>query len=255
MRHLNNFKRFSVLLEKYQVEPIGENLYSQETVPDLPFKEGVSGEKENFLKKIKYIAKKLGIKPEWLMIAIHNESGFDPHISNKISNATGLIQFMPSTIVKYLHPDTKNTMTIEDLKRMSAIDQLDIVYEYLKQAKKGVGMTESQEMQRAGDFFSLIFYPKLVKSPDSFQFPDNVVRDNKGLFNRIGGTTKAAYYKYCDRIVQDPTGVAKSIDNFENEGYFGKDSGANVGDFDAIEKAIADGLVDLAGRAIDSAMG
>jgi hypothetical protein len=133
MKRIHNFSYFSLLLEKNQVDPIPENLYAEETVAPLPFSDEIKDNKEEFLKKINYIAKELGIKPEWLMIAIHNESGFDPHVSNPSSGATGLIQFMPSTIVDYIHPERKTSMTTADLKDMDSIEQLDVVYEYLKQ--------------------------------------------------------------------------------------------------------------------------
>jgi hypothetical protein len=110
---------------------------------------------------------------------------------------------------------------------MDSIEQLDVVYEYLKQAKKAVGFKDSEKIEKPGDFFSLIFYPVLVKSRDEFQFPDNVIKSNRDLFSRIGGTTKKDYYNYCERIVENPQDMASKVKNFDLFGFFGEGSGAN----------------------------
>ena len=211
-------------MESVEVNPIEEEQYASETVPNLPFNSEIKGEKENFLKKLTYICKQLNCKPEWMMINIENESGFKPDVTNANGGATGLIQFMPNTISGYTNPETHQPMTTDDLKKMSAVQQLDVVYAYYKSCMKTEGISS---FNRPGDFFGITFFPNIVKESDDFQFPQKAVAQNKGLFARMGGTTKKDYYNYCDKIVGDPQGMKNAISGFDQEGFFGKSSGAN----------------------------
>ena len=80
----------------------------------------------DFKAKVLEISRKLQIDPDDLMgIMAFESNGIDPSCVNKISGATGLIQFMPST-AKDLGTTTKA------LAKMSAVKQLDYVYEYYK---------------------------------------------------------------------------------------------------------------------------
>ncbi len=67
----------------------------------------------------------LGIDPNWLMAVMYFETAgtFSASIRNPYSNATGLIQFMPSTAIGL---DT----TIDELALMSAEEQLYYVHLY-----------------------------------------------------------------------------------------------------------------------------
>ncbi len=76
-----------------------------------------------FANKVIYISRKLNVNPNWLMAIMNFESGLKPSAINKHTNATGLIQFMPKT-AKSLGTST------EELKRMTAVEQLDYVYKY-----------------------------------------------------------------------------------------------------------------------------
>lgn len=77
------------------------------------------------INKIREVSSALGIEPNWLMAVINFESAgtFSPSIQNPYSDATGLIQFMPSTA-------TSLGTTVTELKAMDFIQQLDYVKKY-----------------------------------------------------------------------------------------------------------------------------
>ena len=79
---------------------------------------------QDFINKVIDVSKKLGCEPRHLLAVIKLESGFNPAAVNKQTNATGLIQFLPST-AKSLGT------TVQLLSTMSAVDQMDYVFKYL----------------------------------------------------------------------------------------------------------------------------
>ena len=223
MKHLINFNQYSRLNEAVEVEVINPADYEKETVPALPYSNEIKSDKEKFLKKITYISKKLNADPKWLMIIISGESGFRPDATNANGGATGLIQFMPSVIKGYLDPKTKEPLNTDQLKKMSALDQLDVVYAYYKQ---WMSILKIQKFNLPGDFFGVTFYPKVVTEGMDFKFPQNVVNQNKSYFARIGGITKKAYYDYCQKLANDPESMKAAISSFDKEGFQGEGSGA-----------------------------
>lgn len=108
-----------------------------------------------FRNKVRAIAFNLNANPDHLMSCIAFETGktFSPSIVNKLSGATGLIQFMPTTAI-YL-----GTTTAE-LAQMTAEKQLDYVYEYLR---RFTGKLNSVE-----DFYLSILYPVAVGKPNDY---------------------------------------------------------------------------------------
>lgn len=54
-------------------------------------------DKEDFLAKVKAVAARLGINPDWLMGVMYKESRLNPRAVNGVTGAIGLIQFMPDT--------------------------------------------------------------------------------------------------------------------------------------------------------------
>jgi tape measure domain-containing protein len=99
-------------------------------------------EKEaDFLPKLAEIAKRLGADPNHLLnvMAFETAGTFNPAQKNPTSTATGLIQFMRSTIEGRYSKKTKKReggigdgLTIGDVAKMSATEQLDLVYKYFK---------------------------------------------------------------------------------------------------------------------------
>jgi hypothetical protein len=114
------------------------------------------------------IAARLGIDPAWLANIIQLESGGNPQARNSISNATGLIQFMPSTA------PTVGT-TVSDLYQMDGRQQMPYVERYFQNVIAAHGPLRSQE-----DVIAAVFYPAYIGQPDR-EFPAAVQRDNAGL--------------------------------------------------------------------------
>lgn len=106
-----------------------------------------------FYDKLTDICEDLKINPNHLLLVMWKESRIDPKAVNPISNATGLIQFMPKT-AKGLGT------TVQKLKMMSATEQLDYVYEYFKPYKGKLTTPE--------DLYLVTFYPQALGRDDDY---------------------------------------------------------------------------------------
>jgi len=118
-----------------------------------------------------------------LMSCMAFESGqtFSPSIKNAAgSGATGLIQFMPATAKGM-------KTTVEDLAKMTAVEQLDYVEKYF--------FPYAPRIKTLSDMYMAILMPKYIGSPDNavlFSDPKVGYRQNSGLdSNRDGFITKA----------------------------------------------------------------
>ncbi len=111
-------------------------------------------------------ANRLGIDPAWLANVINFESGGNPQARNRKSNATGLIQFIPSTARKL-------GTSVDALAKMSGKDQLAFVERYFAPWK---GKMSSQ-----ADVYMVVFYPAAVGKGLWFVFPAAVQRANPGI--------------------------------------------------------------------------
>ena len=107
-----------------------------------------------FVEKVKKISTNLGINPNWLMTIMYFESAktFSPSITNSIG-ATGLIQFIPSTA-------TSLGTSTSELRKMTAVQQLDYVEKYLK-AYKG-------KYKNYIDVYFAVFFPLAIGKPDDW---------------------------------------------------------------------------------------
>lgn len=119
------------------------------------YEEYVKTNRDAFIAKVVNISQKLGIMPEWLMQVFMNESGMNHQAVNKTSNATGLIQFMPDT-AKALGT------TVETLKAMTNVQQLDWVYKYLS--------PYTGKMQSYIDVYFSVFFPLAIGKADEWVF-------------------------------------------------------------------------------------
>jgi hypothetical protein len=126
----------------------------------LLFEDKVSKE---FADKVRYVALKLGIDPNWLMMVMKSESEINHKAVNKWcleqggsadSCAVGLIQFMPATAAG-LGTSTRA------LYNMSALQQLDYVYKYYKPYKDNI--------KSFYDLYLMTFYPAAIGKPNSFK--------------------------------------------------------------------------------------
>ena len=114
-----------------------------------------SSYRDEFVKKVQSISSQLSIDPNWLMAIMFWESAgtFSPSVQNKKTGATGLIQFMPNTA------NGLGTSTTE-LKKMSAVEQLDYVYKYYLPYKG--------KIKNYIDTYFVTFFPLAIGKPDDF---------------------------------------------------------------------------------------
>lgn len=91
----------------------------------------VTENKQAFDAKVREIAAKLSIDPNWLMINMFSESGLNSHIENSIG-CIGLIQFCPDSTGNGSKNINGQIYNLQALKSGSNLDQLDAVYEYYK---------------------------------------------------------------------------------------------------------------------------
>jgi hypothetical protein len=144
--------------------------------------------KMNFKNKICYIANKLQIKKEWLLRVINSESGSKTTATNKLSGAIGLIGFLPSTAIAL-------GTTVENLKNMSNVEQLDYVEKYIINITKGKKIHSYQELKL------YIMCPTALSRPTSYILGDStskIYKWNKQIdINRDGVLTVAEFQRFC----------------------------------------------------------
>jgi len=108
----------------------------------------------DFVNKVKEIAPRVGLDPNWLMAIMNFESAgtFSPSITNSLGYV-GLIQFGDSA---------RKTLgvTKEQLKAMSAVEQLDYVEKYYNMYK---GKYKSYV-----DAYFAVFFPLAIGKPDDW---------------------------------------------------------------------------------------
>lgn len=115
-----------------------------------------NGYGEEFLAKVKKIAQNLKCNYRDLLAVMNAESGIKTTAVNGSTNATGLIQFIPST--------AKGLGTsVEQLKNMTPIEQLDYVEKYLQQTKSQAGFSADKKLS-GGELYALVFRPAKAKT-------------------------------------------------------------------------------------------
>ncbi len=137
-----------------------------------------------FARKVRKISRGLDVDPSLLMAVMAFETGrtFKPNEQNRMTRATGLIQFMPKTAVEL-------GTTIEKLEKMTAVKQLDYVEAYLK--------PYSGKIRDIFDLYMSVLWPAAITKPHSEILFSRSKRPsaynaNKGLdTNNDGAVTKA----------------------------------------------------------------
>lgn len=105
-----------------------------------------------FESKLRRICRRLEIPPEWLMTVIYFESRFQADaVNGKGSGATGLLQW------KREEAEIIST-TPEKIKTANAIEQLDLIEQYLKTIKKQQG----KDFEDLTDLYLAAFYPQAL---------------------------------------------------------------------------------------------
>lgn len=150
-----------------------------------------------FFSKVKKIACRLEMPPEYLLAIMGFETGgrFSPSYQNRLSGATGLIQFMPTT--------AKSLGTsIKQLKQMSPIQQLDYVEKYFLIYRNSI--TSDLTLY---DAYLLVLYPSAVKKGDNDHIFNRKIEyaQNKGLdINKDGKITKVEAGKKVEKYLVSP---------------------------------------------------
>lgn len=147
----------------------------------------------SFEDKVRFVSRKLEIPPEWLMAVMYSESKFNAQVKNhQGSGATGLIQFMPDTAKDF-------DMTVDELRSMKPVDQLDYVYEYLHRVQNRYGNYKSLT-----DLYLAILYPKALSGDYCYTLyaqPSTSYNQNAGLDeNDDGRVTVKDIDKYLQRL-------------------------------------------------------
>lgn len=98
------------------------------------------------------IAERLNLDPSFIGAVMSNESGFKPEATNPSTRSTGLIQFMPATA-------SNLGTSVDELRGMSAVDQLQFVEKYFRMAGRGIRPAVP------GDYYMATFLPAFVGAP------------------------------------------------------------------------------------------
>lgn len=201
----------------------------------------------DFRRRVMHMGQRLGVDPSWLMACMYFESRLDPTAVNPQSGATGLIQFMPSTALEL------NT-TVEQLRAMTAVAQLDYVERYLKQYV-------ALGYKTIADVYMAIFWPAAVGKPGNYAIVSDetskVYVQNKGLdLNKDGTITKDEAASYVIKALDQGMLYATEEreprpDNTEGERTM-SDAVQTVAGVATIFNPVLGGVIGLAGNLIKS---
>ena len=135
----------------------------------------------SFADKVISVSDKLGIDPNWLQFVMYNESAksFSPSVTNPIG-CVGLIQFCPDKSGLDYKTIGGKQYKLSDIKNMSDIEQLDLVYEYYKPYRS--------KLFSFVDLLLVTLYPVSVGVED-YKFPSKVVNQNPHYFKGVSGDT------------------------------------------------------------------
>lgn len=120
------------------------------------------------IQKVISVSSELGINPNWLLAVMYFESAktFSPSIKNGIGSV-GLIQFTRDKAgVNYKTINGKRYL-LDDLARMTFIQQMDVVKEYYKEVFR---MLKISKVNSFVDLYLATFFPKAVNQSDNYIF-------------------------------------------------------------------------------------
>lgn len=137
-----------------------------------------------FEQKVRGIANRLQVAPEWLMAVMYAESNFEASVFNrKGSGAVGLIQFMPATAQEL-------GISSQELAMLDPIDQLEYVYQYFDQVRQRYGTYDSLT-----DLYLAVLYPRARKQDPCFLLyakPSRAYQMNSGLDENKDGVVSVS---------------------------------------------------------------
>lgn len=150
-------------------------------------------ENAKFQTKLGEVCKRLGVDKEDMKIVMRAESGINPKRVNRISGATGLIQFMPKTARGL-------GTTVSVLRHMTSVDQLDYVEKYFA--------PYSGKLNSVRDLYLATFYPAAIGKDQYFVLgsqsgsgvlPEKIARDNWIIAPGKDVITVADFDAYVER--------------------------------------------------------
>lgn len=140
-------------------------------------------ESEAFEGKVRDVAFRLNVAPEWLMAVMFSESRLNPAAVNlRGSGATGLIQFMPMVAAEL-------GTSCEQIRSMSATQQMDLVYRYLQRIRERYG-----DYENLTDLYLAILYPRAIEGDLNailYVNPSIAYKQNAGLDENKDGRVTA----------------------------------------------------------------
>lgn len=146
-------------------------------------------DRPGFLAKLKGVAQRLDVRPEWLLAVMWKESRLDPGALNGSTGASGLIQFMPSTAAGL-------GTTAGAIRAMSGSEQLYYVEKYLKPYKGRMGSYP--------ETYLAVFFPAALGKSDSWalsssSLPASIVAESNPAvdLDKDGRITVAEFKEYC----------------------------------------------------------
>ena len=164
-----------------QTQTLDNSQSKQTTVKEKTISNG-QGYGPEFLTKVKKIANNLNCNYKDLLAVMNAESGIKTTAVNKSTNATGLIQFMPKTAQGL-------GTTVEQLKKMTPVKQLDYVEKYLQQTKRQAGFSADKKLS-GGELYALVFRPARAKTGIFATKEEAAYKLNEGLdLNKDGKVT------------------------------------------------------------------
>lgn len=146
---------------------------------------------QEFADKVESISSKLGIEANWLQFLMDFESGISSTRENSF-NCVGLIQFCPDKQSLDYKTIGGVQYKLSDIKAMPAVDQLDLVYEYLKPYKG--------DMRTFYDLYFAILFPVALGKDDSYVI--NTATNPVFDLNKNGTITVAEVKQFLDDRVE-----------------------------------------------------
>lgn len=159
------------------------------------FREKLDPQKIN---KVIEVSKDLELEPNWLLAVMHFETNktFSPSITNPIGSV-GLIQFTRDKKgVEYKTINGKKYF-LSDLKKMSFIEQMDVVKEYYQEVYRMI----KRKPQDFIDTYLVTFFPIAINKPLDFVFEAKglsryiIAKQNPAYRDKNGLVTKASVIK------------------------------------------------------------
>lgn len=165
----------------------------------MVYEEYIKTNKTAFLQKVVQISNLLKIEPDWLMVVFYAESRMNEKARNPINDASGLIGFTRSTAAWL-------GTTVEKLRAMSNVEQLDFVYSYFK------GLGAIGKMKSVFDLYLVTFFPIALGKADDWVLQSSnlsaytIANQNKIVdINKDGKITVGEFKQYVSNYLKKKT--------------------------------------------------